>query len=242
MGVRPLHALGTAISILLGVQVVLILVEVATLVHRINLVHRIQRGRFVTQTQADAADAAVGGAVTFVALVFVATVIVWCVWQHRAQRNAQLISLGTTDLTPGWAVGWWFVPVANLFKPFQAVRELWKASHGGRDWRTRPTWSVIGWWWGIWLASILNVWIGGGTIGFGFQIGSDTRVVSMDQLAARDTWGIVWLVFRMVAAVLAIVIVRAIDDIQAAAPPPSPLPPPAPPPTSISEPPPPPPM
>jgi hypothetical protein len=51
--------------------------------------------------------------------------------------------------TPGWAVGWWFVPFANLVKPFQTVRELWKASDpGAPDWWGSETLPVIGWWWG----------------------------------------------------------------------------------------------
>jgi Domain of unknown function (DUF4328) len=229
VGVRPIRGLATAISVLLGVQVVVTAVQAATLIHRVDLIHRIQRGASVTQAQADAADASVTGVAGFEAMVFIATVIVWCVWQHRAQGNAQRFVLGTTTFTPGWAVGWWFVPIANLFKPFQAVSELWKASHGGPAWRELSTWSLIGWWWGVWLASIINVWIGGRAIGVGVRFGSDTHVSTVDQLAARDTWSVGWLVFRAVAAVLAIVIVRSVGELQqraAAFPPPTPPTPP----------------
>jgi uncharacterized BrkB/YihY/UPF0761 family membrane protein len=41
------------------------------------------------------------------------TGLAWFIWLHRAVANAR--SLGVpTECTPGWAVGWWFVPFANL--------------------------------------------------------------------------------------------------------------------------------
>jgi Domain of unknown function (DUF4328) len=222
---RSIRSLGTATSILLGVQLVLMAAQIVALIHRVDLVHHYQHGGFVNLDQADAADAAVRWTAGLEALVFIATVVVWCVWQHRAQSNARLMTAGTTTFTPGWAVGWWFVPIANLFKPFQTVRELWKASLGGAGWREIRTWSLLGWWWGVWIAGSVDVWVGGGGAGVGFQMGSDARVATADQLDARDTWGIVWLLARMVAAVLAIVIVRSIEERQRGAAPPSPLPP-----------------
>ena len=49
------------------------------------------------------------------------------------------------------AWGWFFAPFANLFKPYQAIRELWfRAS----DWAQRP--DVLPVWWGVWLISGLT--------------------------------------------------------------------------------------
>ena len=65
--------------------------------------------------------------------------IAWCVWQHRAHANLWAFARSGLRFTPGWAVGWWFVPIASLWKPFEAVRELWKASDPGSDplsWRS----------------------------------------------------------------------------------------------------------
>src|SRR5207247_3641963 len=48
-------------------------------------------------------------------------------WLHRAHRN--VVELGATDLRcgPGWAVGIWFVPIANLWRPKQVIDEVWRA-------------------------------------------------------------------------------------------------------------------
>jgi hypothetical protein len=51
------------------------------------------------------------------------TAIVWFLWLHRAVANAR--SLGVqTEATPGWSVGWWFIPFANVVKPYQILRSL----------------------------------------------------------------------------------------------------------------------
>ena len=62
-------------------------------------------------------------------MLAVVTGIVWLVWQHRSQSNLRRQGCGLA-FTPGWAVGWWLIPMANLWKPFQATRELHKASAG----------------------------------------------------------------------------------------------------------------
>ncbi len=45
-------------------------------------------------------------------LVGLATIVVWLTWQHRVRANvwASGIAIRTT---PGWAVGWWFVPIGG---------------------------------------------------------------------------------------------------------------------------------
>ena len=61
-------------------------------------------------------------------LLYALTGIVFLLWLHRCYVN--LVELGARDLrfTPGWAVGYWFVPVLNLFRPKQILDELWRAT------------------------------------------------------------------------------------------------------------------
>lgn len=49
-------------------------------------------------------------------------------WFYRANRNLRV--LGGTELrfSPGWAVVWWFIPIANLWMPYRATVEIAKAS------------------------------------------------------------------------------------------------------------------
>ena len=68
--------------------------------------------------------------------VVLTTGIVFLMWIHRANRNARGLGAEGMTFTPGWSVGWYFIPIANLWKPFQAMKEIWQASadrlHGVR--------------------------------------------------------------------------------------------------------------
>jgi hypothetical protein len=74
-------------------------------------------------------------------------------WIHRSHRNLSAFGAQGLTFTPGWAVGWWFIPIFNLFRPFQIVREIWQASDpgmpAGAAWRRAPSSPLIGWWWGV---------------------------------------------------------------------------------------------
>ncbi len=72
-------------------------------------------------------------------------------WIHRANHNARQLGAADMHFTPGWAVGWYFVPVAWFWKPYQAMREIWRASVNPSNWRGAPASPLLRWWWGLWI-------------------------------------------------------------------------------------------
>lgn len=128
----------------------------------------------------------------------------FCLFIHRAASNVLALGRNGMEFTPGWCVGWFFVPFANLAKPYQAVSEVWRSSDpnagSGNDWLggpPAPTW--LGVWWGAWVLSNVAANVSGrfddpsasGTIGL---IGSVAGAVAgtlccsmMLKLAARQT-------------------------------------------------------
>lgn len=94
----------------------------------------------------------VSGVVGLVQVVFFVVVLVaFLMWVHRVNGNLRLFSGEQLRFTPGWAVGWYFVPVACLFKPFQSMKELWRVSHG----KAPAEAGIVGAWWGFWIVSVL---------------------------------------------------------------------------------------
>ena len=85
-------------------------------------------------------------------LSLLASYIAVGLWTYRANANAHALS-GEMTISPGWAVGWHFVPIANLFKPFQAMKETWMASHYRGDWHSLPTPPLMFWWWTLWIVT-----------------------------------------------------------------------------------------
>ena len=58
--------------------------------------------------------------------------------------------------TPGWVVGWYFIPIAWFWKPYQAMREIWQASVSPADWKQQVGSPLLVWWWALW---ILTTWV-----------------------------------------------------------------------------------
>ena len=83
------------------------------------------------------------------------TVVVFAVWIVRAHRNLPALGAEDLDVTPGWALGWFIVPIASFWKPYTAMRTLWKASHDGPRWEVEdvPAWMTL--WWVLWLVGMV---------------------------------------------------------------------------------------
>lgn len=57
-------------------------------------------------------------------------VLLW--WLASAYRNLPALGAEWPTFTPARAVAWWFVPVANLVRPLQAMIEVWRGSDPSR--------------------------------------------------------------------------------------------------------------
>lgn len=85
------------------------------------------------------------GLISFILVVVV--MILYLRWQYQAQCN--LYAIGRTpEYTPGWGVGYWFIPIMNLFRPYQNLKDLTSKSHP--DLAPFPT---LGLYWTCWLCS-----------------------------------------------------------------------------------------
>jgi len=83
------------------------------------------------------------------AFVLSLVIAVFCfVWIYRAMAIAHRVT-PTLSISPRAAVGWFFVPIASLWKPYEAICQLIDGS-GGR--RVAATRTLAGWWWAGWLA------------------------------------------------------------------------------------------
>ena len=87
--------------------------------------------------------------------IYIVTGIVFLVWVYRANRNARALGAQDMRFTPSWSVGWFFVPIMSLWKPFQAMREIWQASAQPGNWRAVPAPPLLGWWWALYLGNLI---------------------------------------------------------------------------------------
>lgn len=146
---RPLLRLAGTVIVLMILGIVAAL---ADLVHDINLLGLFNDAVNGSSSAIRALDRAAetalalkyaNGAILFVTAVF------FLIWVYRAHANVRALGFGELKFTPGWAVGWWFIPFFNLVQPARAMAELYriaevrKPSAGRTHIRIRP---VLAWW------------------------------------------------------------------------------------------------
>jgi hypothetical protein len=148
--------------------------------------------------------------------VMLAAEIVWLFWQHRATENLWARGYADLRVRPGWAVGWWFIPIANLFMPCVAMLELDRRSTpDGVPRRASP---LVGVWWAAWVAYSLLPTIGllvaGSRPFIDVVDGVDERTTTFDlsEVAhAIAPWLLITAALLALTAALAIALVRRLD-------------------------------
>jgi hypothetical protein len=92
--------------------------------------------------------------------VFVACVICYLLFVHRAVKNLHVSNARGLSVSPGWAVGYSFIPFVNLVMVYRIMKEIWEVSNDPeRGRREAPL--LLGWWWGL--------YIGGNVLSAGSQ-------------------------------------------------------------------------
>lgn len=143
--------------------------------------------------------------------VLVGTIVSFLMWMHKAAKNLrELHPERAFTFSTGGVVGWWFVPFANFVKPFQAMHEIWHASDPdlsrAKDADGYSAFVKLGsgapqllvGWWAAWIASniIDRVVTRIDDVGLGVELFAGT--------------------INLVAAALAIVVVRTVTSMQRA--------------------------
>ncbi|MEV8550839.1 DUF4328 domain-containing protein [Streptomyces glaucescens] len=99
----------------------------------------------------------------FQGTAYLACAIVFLCWFFRMRRTTGLMAPDQFRRGPGWAVGTWFIPLANLWMPYRIAMEMWMAAtflpHDGGQRQTR-TWPVNTWWALFVLGTLLNRYAG----------------------------------------------------------------------------------
>jgi Domain of unknown function (DUF4328) len=162
------------------------------------------RNGTVSGSSAQASEDRAAGLETTLLFVILFAGLAWVMWQHRAQSNLRALGAQGLRFTPGWVVGWWLIPVANLAMPPQTMSELWKGSDpkaGAVDWKAVKLTPLLPLWWAAWLARLVLSSIGAG-------VGKSGDI---DSLISRSGWYVAADFILAVAGVMAIALVRGIE-------------------------------
>ncbi|MBX9805182.1 MAG: DUF4328 domain-containing protein [Alphaproteobacteria bacterium] len=134
--------------------------EVITLISdfmELNVLNQLRDGLFETEeiaTQAsEASDDRQGIIALFYLPIYFLSLVLFFVYVYRSNHNSRY--LGAKDLrqSPAWAVIWAFIPIMNIWKFYQAIKEIWQSSIDPLNWRQVEIPSLLPVWWIVYLVS-----------------------------------------------------------------------------------------
>ncbi|WP_326767345.1 DUF4328 domain-containing protein [Streptomyces sp. NBC_01591] len=206
---RSPEGLAKAVVVLLVIVAVADLLAVAAGVNIRRVLAAGLENDFATYDEAEAtlADNLYGSASVLQTLVYLATGVVFIIWFRRVRLNAEVFDPSMQSMRPGWAVGAWFIPIANWVLPRRIAGGIWTASaqtNTDGSWRTVPA-TLMNLWWGAWVCSQIIS-----------QYTARRYWVAEQPQEILDTTGLLMVtdVFDIVAAVLAILFVRKLTRMQ----------------------------
>jgi hypothetical protein len=196
-----------ALVVAFGVLVVTSAVLAVAIGNRLAVVRDVRRGDFtdVVQRASDADDYVDGAAAVF-GLTQIVIVVLFLVWLFRAAKNNEALERRDARFAPGWSIGAWFIPLANLVIPVLIVQDLWRGAtpeipRGDPRWRSARGSGLVAAWWVAWLLSLLRF------------IASSSRFQddhTLEDIEVSNWIALFGVLASAVAAVLAVFVVRGL--------------------------------
>lgn len=84
-------------------------------------------------------------------LNFFIGVIFYCMWKYRCACNARHFYGGPLLYTPGWCVGYYFIPIMMLFRPYQCMKDIFEKTYLVIE--KKPPIGLVLVWWFSWIFS-----------------------------------------------------------------------------------------
>ncbi|MYC30392.1 MAG: DUF4328 domain-containing protein [Chloroflexi bacterium] len=195
-----------AIIVIVGF-VLLGIVTVASIVSsymELSLITQVQAGEPITTEEAESNDLrqAVVGYI-FVGVTILA-IVAFLFWIYRISDNADILKFPGEQakrFSPWGAVGWWFCPFLNLWRPYQVVKELWLRSEA-----RGPRSLLMPIWWFLWIVN--------GLIGQIFlrNLLTGNQPETIDDLAGQNQLGIFSDGLSLLALALVVILVWLITN------------------------------
>ncbi len=181
---------------------------------QVDLLQRMGGGGRWSQDEAVANDNREQLIAIIVTAISLGCIISFLMWFYRVRANLPAFGINDARWSPGWAVGWWFVPFFFWFRPYQIAKEIWKASSPSKsveNWRDEPNSGLLRLWWGSYVFGSLLYNVSNRISAKAFLSGDP----SIQQLISTSIFDAVAAFVWIAATVPAILVVRGITRRQA---------------------------
>ncbi|MHC4744177.1 MAG: DUF4328 domain-containing protein [Planctomycetota bacterium] len=139
--------------------------------------------------------------------VYLIALVFFLIWVHRANFNARGLGNVRMEYTPGWAVGWYFIPIMSLWKPYYVMKEIYQVSKNPQHWLTQEdVHPLVGLWWFFWIIS----WVLGGAVRM------SRRAETFDEIIHAGKISIAANIADILSIITCMVLVSAVHKMQLA--------------------------
>jgi hypothetical protein len=157
---RDLTGLIRWLKIALALLALIDLAQIVSVCLQISLLSEAQNGAGMTRQAARANLMRESLVSILYLLAYLLSSVLFLRWTYLGKKNAMALGAAFLEfeISPGWSVGYHFVPLMNLVMPYKALKETFQASNPDfrpdaqrLEWSSAP--KVLPLWWTLWLAN-----------------------------------------------------------------------------------------
>ena len=82
---------------------------------------------------------------------FIVTGSAFLKWIYQANSNCHGFGALGMEFSPGWSIGYYFIPFVNFYKPYYAMKEIWNVSTNPINWQSEQKIPLLSRWWTLWV-------------------------------------------------------------------------------------------
>jgi|GEM_PF-313897 len=141
------------VAMVLGIEVISLILDL----FQYELLSSASKGVVITAETANLNDISQQITAIVFLIVYAISAFTFIQWFRRAYFNLHL-KVKKVAHTESWAAGSWFVPIINLSRPFQIMKELFHKTEkllysSNVDFKKTEKFVILNWWWGLWITS-----------------------------------------------------------------------------------------
>ena len=126
---KPLEVLTNILLVLFSAEILLAIINIYADTYDISFIKaNIKSGGVLYYDNSNFESLLTSLSQMFYGLVLIIALIFYFIWVRRAYRNLHSLQLKPTEYSSGWAIGSYLVPILNLFRPYNMMKEIWFGS------------------------------------------------------------------------------------------------------------------
>jgi hypothetical protein len=155
-GYLPTNTLLKALFVFLLIFVVLDIGGIVNQILDLGIISRAIAGQPATEAEAQGSAVRALAWLGINVVMLLGAAVVFLTLVGRLNHNARILGAERLSQSPGFAVGCYFIPIANIWLPYQGMQEIWKvAMHGPEKWKRGDGSTLVGVWWLLRIGSVV---------------------------------------------------------------------------------------